>query len=659
MIRLLMAWLLLLCAQPLVANAEVPIADFARNDSYDDASISPDGHYVALTVPIGKGRGVAVFDLLQKKLILKQSVGEDRSVTDYLWASGNRLVISLAENFGSRESPIPTGEMIAFNADGSNMQYLFGFRGGLPSGTRALGSRLGKEGRATNGFGIPIRSLPNDPEHILIQAKTFAVNADSGRTAAYRMSVLDGKLGPGLAAPMNGDVRFVADDDGFVRYATGSDERNVSRSYSRTPEQPQWAELPVPAGSYTVPLFLSNDGQRVFLTSNEGGNYNCLIELQLDDGARKPLACDDGSDLIDIILSFDSNEPVAARFQDGRQDVHLLATDNPSRAKLAELLKAFPGQHVRLSSTTRDGSKAIVLVDSDRNPGDYYLFETATLKADYLVGRSAWLDPAAMPERRPIEFKARDGQRIRGYLTLPSGLDARQLPLIVNPHGGPFDVEDGWGFDPDTAALAARGYAVLQINFRGSGGYGRAFVAAGKRGWATTMIDDLADGTHWAIEQGYADPARVGIYGASYGGYAALMSGIREPNLFRAIATFAGVSDLLTWKADSDVSGRRSGRNYIDDFIGATDEGLRAASPSSYIELLKAPVFIAHGDVDQRVPFSQAKALRRALKEADHPHEWLAFEGEGHGIFKPENRTLFLTRLIAFFDRTLAAAPAP
>lgn len=653
--RLLIALLLLLSPQT-VTLAEVPLADFARNDSFDNASISPDGQYVALTIPLANGRGIAVIDLRQGKIVLKRWFGEDRWITDYLWASDKRLVVSLAENFGGVEKPEPTGEMIAFDADGSNQQYLFGYRGEDLSGTRSIRSRI-KMGRASNAFGFPIRSLPKDPAHILVQTRTFDSEADDGKTSAYRMSVLDGKLDHELVAPISGWLHFVADSDGFVRYAVGRDERNVLRSFVRTPDKPAWSELPVPAGTSAQPMFLSNDGQRVFLRSDEGGDYDCLVEQRLDDGARKAMACDEGSDLLDVIPSFDSDEPVAVRFHDGRQDVRLLDADHPSRAKLAELLKAFPGQHVRLNSATRDGSKVVVLVDSDRNPGDYYLFDTTTMKADYLVGRSAWLDPETMPERRPIEFKARDGQRIRGYLTLPLGLEAKRLPLVVNPHGGPFNIEDGWGFDAESAALASRGYAVLQINFRGSGGYGRAFIESGKRGWATTMIDDLADGTRWAIEQGYADPARIGIYGASYGGYAALMSGIREPELFRGVVTFVGVFDLLMWKADTDVSDRRRGRNYIDEFVGATDDSLRAASPSSYVERLKAPVFIVHGENDHRVPFNQAKELRKALKKAGHPHEWLAIEGEGHGFFKPENRTQFLTRLIAFFDRTLAPAP--
>ena len=578
-------------------------------------------------------------------------------MTDYLWSGNDRLVVSLAEDFGGGEAPIPTGELVAFNADGSNQEYLFGFRGGVPSGTAALGSRIGK-GRAVNAFGLPIRSLPNDPAHILILARTFLADVDDGRTTAYRLDVRDGKFDQGVSAPVSGPVSFVADDTGFVRYAVGSNDTIRLRAYARSPAQPDWKELPVPAGTNARPLFLSRDSQRVFLSSDEGGEYDCLVEQNLVDGTRKRLACDEGSDLIDVIPSFDGNEPVAARFQDGRQDLRLLDTDNPSRAKLAELLKAFPGQHVRIVSSTRDGSKAIVLVDGDRNPGDYYLFQTGSLKADYLVGRSAWLDPDTMPARQPIAFKARDGQRIRGYLTVPPGRDARRLPLIVHPHGGPLLAEDNWDFDAESAALASRGYAVLQVNFRGSGGYGRSFVEAGKRGWATTMIDDIVDGARWAIEQGHADPERVGIYGASYGGDAALMCGVREPALFRSVASFAGVTDLPRWKADSDAADTRRGRNYLDEFIGVTDDGLRAASPLSQIDKLRAPVFIAHGEDDRRVPLSQAKELRKALKKADHEHEWLTFDGEGHGLYKPENRALLLTRVIAFFDRTLPPAGA-
>ncbi len=648
--------LLLLFAPLAVALAEVPLADFARHDSFDDASISPDGHYVALTIPLGKGRGVAIFDLRQSKLILKQTLGEDRSANGYLWASDERLVVSLAENFGELEAPFATGEMIAFNVDGSQQQYLFGFRGILPFNSTSTGARPGIA-RAVRAFGYPIRSLPKDPEHILISVKDFGAIADKEKMTVFRMSVRNGMLDQALVAPITGTVHFVADDDGFVRYATGADEQNRPRSYARTPEQPAWSELPVPTGSSARPILLSNDNRRVFLSSDEGGRYQCLVEQPLPDGARKVLACDDSSDLLSVIASFDGDEPVAVRFHDGSQDVRLLDTRHPSRDKLAVLLKAFPGQHVRIGSTTRDGSKAIVLVDSDRNPGNFYLFDTQAIKAVQLVSRSAWLDPAAMPERRPIDFKARDGERIRGYLTLPRAREAKQLPMVVNPHGGPFYVSNGWSFSPEAAALASRGYAVLQVNFRGSGGYGRAFVDAGKRSWATTMIDDIVDGTRWAIEQGYADPGRIGIYGASYGGYAALMCGIREPELFRSVTSFAGVFDLPNLKSDTDLSAVRRGRNFFDEFIGASEDSLRAASPSSYVERLKAPVLIIHGEEDLRVPFSQAKALRKALKKADHPYEWLAVEAEGHGFFKPENRTLLLTRLVAFLDRTLAPAP--
>ncbi len=637
--------------------ASAPLADFARNDSYDNATISPDGRYVALTLPIGRVRGLAVYDLVARKIVSKSTVGVRRSVYQYLWASDRRLVVSLAKDSDYLDRPAATGELIAFDVDGSNQQYLFGYLAAYAE-SDALTGTLQVFGKKKFAAATPIRALPNDPQHILISVHAWDGDDDPGLANVYRMDVATGKLDRSLAAPKAGPAYFLADDDGFVRFSVGqegSEWRGLA--FSRAPDKPEWKQLAIPPGgesSSITPLFLSRDSGRVFLKSRDDGDFECLVEQNLVSGVRRRLACDIESDLVDALPSFDRDEPILVRFAAGREESRLLENGNPGREKLADLIKAFPGQNVLPVSVTRDGTKAIVLVNSDRNPGDYYLFDTAKLEADYLVGRSNWLDPDGMPERRPIEYRARDGQRIHGYLTLPPGRKAKYLPLVVNPHGGPFGTHDEWQFDPESAALATRGYAVLQMNFRGSDGFGGTFAKAGKRGWATTMVDDITDGTRWAVEQGYADPARIAIYGTSYGGYAALMSAIREPDLYRCVTTYAGLFDLPTWKSDSDVATRRSGRRYIDDFIGADEKSLREASPSNYIDRLKIPVLIVHGTDDERVPFSQAKQLRWALDQRDHPYEWLVKGGEGHGFYRLENRPDFLTRLVAFLDLYLA-----
>ena len=353
-----------------------------------------------------------------------------------------------------------------------------------------------------------------------------------------------------------------------------------------------------------------------------------------------------------MILSFDQAEPIAALYQGAPPWERVLDSAHPDAAKLRLLQKAFPDQIVEPVSATTDGARVVLHVYSDHNPGDYYLFDPKTMNADLIDSQRDWIDPRQMAEQRAVEFKARDGQAIHGLLTLPPGVPAHKLPLVVNPHGGPFGVMDSWGWSREPQLLASRGYAVLQVNFRGSGGYGASFESAGRQGWDTVMIDDITDGTRWAIQQGFADASRICIYGASYGGYAALMSALREPDLYRCVIGYAGVYDLPRLRRDSDIADTAQGRRFMNEFIG-DDKRLKAASPLTYIDRLKAAVMIVHGEEDKRAPFSQAKALRGALDERHYPYEWLVKPDEGHGFYEEANLMELYTRLLAFLDRNI------
>jgi dipeptidyl aminopeptidase/acylaminoacyl peptidase len=407
-----------------------------------------------------------------------------------------------------------------------------------------------------------------------------------------------------------------------------------------------------------IPFQFSQDGNKVYLDSDEGGDRSCLVEHDLVNNERRKLSCDDAADLDRAFFS-PNRVPLAAIFQAGYPKVSLLDSDDPMRDKLDAALGNFPGMMVEPVSQTMDGGKMIVLVYSDRDPGTYYLYDTVKMKIDPILHRRHSIDPTQMGERRPISFKARDGQQIRGYLTLPPGKEAKNLPLVVNPHGGPFEKGDRWAWEAEPEMLASRGYAVLQVNFRGSLGYGNNFEHAGKQGWDTVMIDDITDGAKWAASQGLVDATRMCIYGGSYGGYAALMSAVREPDLYRCVVDLAGIYDLRIQASQSDTSTSQYGRNFMAEFIGATPDRLYQASPASQIDRLKAAVLIAHGEEDKRVPLSQAKALRKALDERHHPYEWLTKAGEGHGFYLAEDREDFYVKLLAFLDKNIGAhAPA-
>ncbi|MDB5986039.1 MAG: Prolyl oligopeptidase family protein [Nevskia sp.] len=639
-----------LASEPSLAKSLVPLQDFARIDSYNSATLSPDGKFLALHVPVDGAMGLAVIDLASQKILSKISAGHGRSILDYVWAGPSRLVAGLADSDGSVDYPLPTGELIGIDADGKNPTYLFG-----PRGSAQIGWHL-SEAKDTRGVATIIRSLPNDPEHIRIAVRMWG---DSELHIVYRLNVLDGVLDQGLSAPTRGPTQFVADRDGFVRFAVVDRGVGHVSSYRRSPDKPDWVPLidSNQPDAQIIPIALSSDARSIYLSDDELGDGSCLEKQDLQSGERTKLSCEPGADLERTLFEFDDEgSPVAATFELGKPKIDWLSSTNPTRTMLEDLQKAFPDQLALPVSTARHGDLVLIEVVSDRNPGDYYLLDAKTHKASYLTSRYDWIDPALMPERVPIEFNARDGQRLHGFLTMPRGRAARKQALVVMPHGGPFDVRDSWLWNANSAALASRGYSVLQVNFRGSGGFGRKFLMAGRRGWDHTMIDDITDGTRWAIAQDYADARRVCIFGTSYGGYAALMSAVREPDLYRCTIGFAGVYDLPRWRNDSDVGGQQSGLNYISQFIGADTKSLRKASPITYIDQLKAAVMIIHGEQDERVPFNQAEYLRDALDERSYPYTWLTRQGEGHGFMLPKNRLAVYEQMIQFLDHNIGTA---
>ncbi|RZK98577.1 MAG: S9 family peptidase, partial [Rubrivivax sp.] len=286
----------------------------------------------------------------------------------------------------------------------------------------------------------------------------------------------------------------------------------------------------------------------------------------------------------------------------------------------------------------------------------FYLFDTETKKAGYLLSRRGWVDPEKMARVKPVEFKARDGLAMRGYLTLPPGKGERNLPLVINPHGGPFGIYDTWSHDTDPQILAAAGYAVLQVNYRGSGNYGRSFNQSGAQQWGLAMQDDLTDATRWAIAQGIADPGRICIYGGSYGAYAALMGVAKEPDLYRCAVGYVGVYDLVKLSAQESRESKRL-NTWTSEWMGS-GEKLAPVSPNRLANQIKVPVFLAAGGEDETAPIDQSQGMEAALKKAGVPVETLYYKTEGHGFYDVEHRTEYYRRLLAFLSHNLGGSTA-
>ncbi|MGH8456057.1 MAG: alpha/beta hydrolase family protein [Stenotrophobium sp.] len=636
------------------ANAEIPLQDFLRSGAFDDVKISPDGTYLSMRVFVDNQVDLAVMDTATHKFVTRIIAGHDINdinVYRYWWASPKRLVFSVFQSFGSLAQPYDTGELVGIDADGKHGSYLFGYHGGTVTGSMI--QRAGGEKASAH----LIRTLPHDPQHVLISIQAWQRDNSRGRMTAFRLDVDSGQYDDPITSPLFGDTHFAADKDGFVRYAVGTDDHQNTLTYVRTPVHPEWTLLNQGEllKAAVRPLGFFKDDTSVYLSSNEGGDRQCLVQQNLTDGKRVKLSCDNAADLKELVTANDGDVPAAALYESGAPTLQLLDSNSPASKWLVDLEKSYPGELAIPVSYTRDNRLVVVHVYSDRDPGNYDLLDTQTQKRLLRIAARGWIDPGQMAERRPISFAARDGRTIYGYLTIPPGHELKALPLVVNPHGGPFWIRDGWAWEMEPQMLASRGYAVLQVNFRGSGGYGRSFLNAGRQSWDHVMIDDITDGARWAIAQGYADPKRLCIYGASYGGYAALMSAVREPDLYRCVIVYAGVTDLQRLKHDSDTGETIRGRIYIDDFIGTTDQRLHDASPLSYIDRLKAAIMIVHGRADRRVPISQAEELRGALDQRHYPYVWVAKLDEGHGFYLPADRQELYEKLLDFLDRNIGS----
>ena len=632
------------------APAPPSIRDFARFPKFDEVKLSPRGDYLAVTARIDTRTVLAILRVSDQKITASVGGTDYQHVVGFEWVSPERVIYSIAENHSALDQPFLTGELFGVNADGSGAKYLFGYRGEMQTGTRL------NIAHAEHASAALIDPRVDHPGTALIAVYPWSSEREPVGSKVNQIDIRSGVTAPVVSAPGRGPTQFVADADGFVRYAFGYDHAAMAPDgYVRTPSGPGWKPL---GFSVSAGVAYDDASKTGYLIGNDASDRSCLLAHHEDD-RREALACHPVASVDGYVLSHDDKVPLRVDFEPGKVESVLLNPDHPDSAVVAKLAKSFPGQVVDITSWSRDGKRAILHVSSDRNPGDYYLFDRVAKNADYLFSARDWIDPEQMGERRPVEFKARDGLTIHGYLTLPRNAKAEKLPMVVLPHGGPFLIRDDWHFNEEAQLLASRGYAVLQVNFRGSKGYGSGFVEAGAGQWATGMIDDIAAGARQVIADGIADGARVCVYGASYGGFAALTSAERYPELYRCAIGYAGVYDLPALKHDSDIAESSLGRQYMDGWIGVNPAQLIDQSPINHLDALKAAVMLVHGGDDRRAPYAQAERLKAALEARKVSVEWLSYATEGHGFYDEGHREAFYEKLLTFLDRNIGDGAAP
>lgn len=636
-----MATLLGVATAVLSANAgAVDLDRFLREDAFTTLKISPDGTYVAATVPLEDATAVAILRSADMTLVGSFRPPPKNHADTFEWVSNQRVVIGLAQKLGRLDRPQLTGELYGINADGRGGDLLVGYRvGGLNDSQ--VSAFLTDE-------------LASDDRNVLIAVWPFA---DNPYTRIERMDAVTGRRLIVARSPVQ-RANFTTDNTGEVRFAHGASSDNVRKLYYRTQKGDDWVLLNDESLSnrLEIPLGFSADGSLAYLWVEQPEGPDAILSWNPQTDERRMLLRDETVDPGRIIYQPGTRVPVGALYF-GDEPRARFFDDTSSTARLYRSLTAALRSPVYITSSTRDGRTVLVQTWSGSNPGDFYRYDTVEKKAALLASRNRWIDPSQSAAVRPVALTARDGLKLHGFLTVPNGRQASRLPLVVMPHGGPIGVFDAGGYEHETQLLAAAGYAVLQVNFRGSSNYGRAHTAAGARQWGLRMQDDVTDATRWAIAEGIADEKRICIYGASYGAYAAMMGTVREPGLYQCAAGYVGIYDLPMMYERGDIQDDKSGVNYLREWLGPVD-GLAARSPVNLAAQVRVPVFLAAGGEDKRAPIQHTKKMEAALRRAGTPVESLYYKTEGHGFYTPAHQREYYTKLLAFLSRSLGGETA-
>ncbi|HEY0332746.1 MAG TPA: S9 family peptidase [Stenotrophomonas sp.] len=639
----------LLLAVAGAASAQVDVDAYIKKDQFTDIQLSPTGEYYAGTVPLEDRTMLAILRRSDNAVTAKFGLGENTHVQEFHWANDKRVVIAVGQKEGLLDTPQSTGELYAIDADGNSPEILIGYR----AAGSGLGTKIQTRKAELVGANI-VDLLPGDDRNIVINVWGIG---EARYTSAEKLDITTGRRMPIVKSPVR-NSEFATDNAGVVRFAWGSDASNNNMLYYRDGDAAQWRMVhsEADAGTTEVPIGFSADNRIAYLRAENRRGPDAIIAWDIAANARKVVLQDPVADPGVILYRPNSQVPVGALVTAGKTRSVFFEPEGAD-ARLYHSLEAAFGGAVLITSTDKTGNLLLVESWTDGNPGDFYLFDNAAKKASHVVSRRSWFDPAKTAQVEAISLKARDGQPLYGYFTRPAGTKGKALPMVVMPHGGPFGEHDGWRFDGAAQMLANAGYAVLQVNYRGSGNYGRAFQQAGAQQWGGSMQDDVTDATRWAIQQGYADGNRVCIYGASYGGYAALMGAAREPSLYKCAAGYVGVYDLPMMFSGGDIQETLRGESYLKDWIGNPAE-LAAKSPVNLAANIKVPVFLAAGGEDERAPIEHTRKMEAALRKAGVPVQTLYYPTEGHGFYTVEHQREYYTQLLAFLAKSLGGQPA-
>jgi dipeptidyl aminopeptidase/acylaminoacyl peptidase len=600
----------------------IPRATLFGNPERADPQISPHGNRMAYLAPVDGVLNVWV-GTLESEEYEPVTQDNDRGVRVYFWAHDGRHLLYLQDKGGDEN-----WRLYKVDLDSGTVHDLTPY----------------------DNVQVQIVGRDKDHPHELL----IGMNKDDERLHdVYHLDLRTNECT--LTAKNPGDVvGWVADSSLTVRAATAALPDGAMELGVRESMAGDWHTLlrwdPEDALS-SAPAGFTKDGTSLYVIDSSHTNAAQLVQLDISSGERAVIAADPNYDVGGILTHPDTKQIQMVAFQRARQEWTVL--DESIAADIETVRSLNPGDF-DIHSRTLDDTVWIVGFVEDDHPVSYYRFDRKTAESTFLFYNRPALARQTLASMESIEFKTRDGLTVHGYLTLPPGIDPKRIPMVLLVHGGPWH-RDVWGYDPEAQWLANRGYACLQINFRGSTGYGKKFLNAGDREWGGKMHHDVIDAIDWAVGRGVADPERVAIYGGSYGGYAALVGATFTPERFACAVDIVGPSNLITfietippyWSSYLEMLHRRVGHPERDK------ELLEARSPLNHVDKIRIPLLIAQGANDPRVKQSESEQIVAAMQAKGIDHEYLLFPDEGHGFAKPENRLAFYAAAERFLAKHL------
>ncbi len=604
----------------------IAVEDFFKNAEKFSWRISPDGEYISYLSPHNGHTNVFVRKLSDSVAI---PVTNDtvRNIYRYQW-KGNRIIY--LQDVGGDEN----FQMFSVGSDG-------------------------KDAKALTPFAKVRTEIFDDWRDIAGKEKEMMIGLnkrDARYFDPYSINIETGELKVLYQNDNNYDSWFT-DHTGIIRMATKTDGVNTTYYHRATEAAPFDSILTTTYKDNFAIQFFTFDNKNIYVSTNIGRDKTAIVEYDLASRKEvKEIYSNPDYDVDGLRFSEKRKVLTMATYTSWKAERHFL--DKETEAEYKKMEDKFKGYEIGIYGNNNAEDKFVVWTGNDKVAAKYYFYDKKTGDTKFLADAMPWLKEDYMATMKPIEYKSRDGLTIHGYLTLPKGYEAKNLPVVINPHGGPW-ARDDWGFNPEAQLFANRGYAVLQMNFRGSTGYGKDFWLKSQKQWGKTMQNDITDGVQWLIKEGIADPKRVAIYGGSYGGYATLAGVTYTPDLYACAVDYVGVSNMFTfmktippyWEPYKAMFYELVGDPVKDSAL------LAEVSPALHAGKIKTPLFVAQGANDPRVNKAESDQMVEALKKRGVAVDYMVKNDEGHGFANENNRMDFYNAMDKFFDKYLSGKP--